>query len=166
MARTESPWRLRSREVIQATLATLPVGTPLPEIRRALRAAYPFGERKYTPYRLWCSEVKKALQASKPPAIELVHVLLGPDGVLCDWCKDEGCLGCAERRAAYARMPKLDELRTLLAASLATARGESLARKALADWYEEHGLEVEVRWVREEWDSKKATRLLRVRQEG
>ena len=159
---TESPWRRRSREVIEATLAALPADATLADKRRALRDAYPFGPRQYTPYRMWCSEVRKALQ-SKPPTIQLIHVLLGPDGVLCDWCEDKGCLGCAGRRKAHASTPNLAELRALLAASLATARGPSVVRDALADWYEEHGFEVEARWVREEWDIAKAKRLLKAR---
>lgn len=70
---------------------------------------------------------------------------------------------CAERRKAHASTPNLAELRALLAASLATARGPSVARNALADWYEERGFEVEARWVREEWDIAKAKRLLKAR---
>lgn len=27
------------------------------EINKALREAYPFGERKYHPYKIWCSEI-------------------------------------------------------------------------------------------------------------
>ena len=165
MAR-ESPWRRRSREVIQTTLAALPAGATLADKRRALRDAYPFGPRQYTPYRMWCQEVRKALLQSKPPTIQLIHVLLGPDGVLCDWCKDEGCLGCAGRRKAHGCTPNLAELRTLMAASLATARGPSVARNALADWYEERGFEVEARWVREMWDPIVARRMLEMEEQG
>ena len=31
------------------------------ELRRALRDAYPFGPRKYWPYRVWLEEVKKVM---------------------------------------------------------------------------------------------------------
>lgn len=160
----ESPWRTRSREVIQATLAALPAEATLAEKRRALRDAYPFGPKTNHPYRMWCEEVRHTLlAATSPPKIQHIHILLGPDGVLCDWCEDEGCegcLACAKRRTAQYSMPGLGELRALLAASLDTGRGESLARNALADWYEEHGLEVEAKWVRESWDTVVARRLL------
>jgi len=29
------------------------------EIKKALRDAYPFGERKYHPYKIWLDEIKK-----------------------------------------------------------------------------------------------------------
>lgn len=160
----ESPWSRRSREVIEAALAGLPPDATDDDKRKAVSAAYPFGPRKHHPYKMWCAEVRAILGPKRPaPAIQMIHVLLGPHGVLCDWCKGEGCLGCAERRRVHASMPGLGELRAILAASLATARGPSVARNALADWYEERGLEVESRWVREEWDIAKAKRLLKVR---
>lgn len=31
----------------------------LRKLRKALRDAYPFGERRYHPYKVWCDEVKK-----------------------------------------------------------------------------------------------------------
>jgi hypothetical protein len=30
-------------------------------LRRKLRQAYPFGERKYHPYKIWCDEVRSQL---------------------------------------------------------------------------------------------------------
>ena len=30
-------------------------------LRKALREAYPFGERKYHPYKIWCSEIQVQL---------------------------------------------------------------------------------------------------------
>lgn len=29
------------------------------EIRQALRDAYPFGEREYHPYKIWCDEIQR-----------------------------------------------------------------------------------------------------------
>ena len=44
-------------------------------LRKALRAAYPWGQRKYHPYRIWCSEIRRQLNPkcqrvarSAPPA--------------------------------------------------------------------------------------------------
>ncbi len=37
------------------------------ELRKALRDAYPFGQRKYHPYKIWCSEV--AIQRKKKPPL-------------------------------------------------------------------------------------------------
>jgi hypothetical protein len=34
-------------------------------LRRALRDAYPFGERAYWPYKVWCDEVQRQL-GTKP----------------------------------------------------------------------------------------------------
>lgn len=31
------------------------------ELKRALKDAYPFGERKHWPYKIWCGCVKRAL---------------------------------------------------------------------------------------------------------
>ena len=33
----------------------------LPALRRALRAAYPYGERKNFPYKIWCHEIRVQL---------------------------------------------------------------------------------------------------------
>jgi hypothetical protein len=29
------------------------------EIRKALREAYPFGQREYHPYKIWCDEIRR-----------------------------------------------------------------------------------------------------------
>jgi hypothetical protein len=31
-------------------------------LRRHMKEAYPFGERKYWPYKVWCSEVRRQLR--------------------------------------------------------------------------------------------------------
>lgn len=53
-------WRERSRPII-AKVIEAHEGKPLPEIRRALRDAYPFGQRKYWVYKAWCAEVRYQL---------------------------------------------------------------------------------------------------------
>jgi hypothetical protein len=36
------------------------------EIRKALREAYPWGERCYHPYKIWCDEIKRQRGLKKP----------------------------------------------------------------------------------------------------
>ena len=35
------------------------------KLRKALRDAYPYGERKMWPYKVWCSEIKRQLNEPK-----------------------------------------------------------------------------------------------------
>ena len=49
-----STWGDIARARIVAVHASLPTTATLAERRAALRAAYPFGERRYWPYRAWC----------------------------------------------------------------------------------------------------------------
>lgn len=58
--RTTSFWRLKSREVIHNVLVENP-GADKAALKSALHDKYPFGMRKYTPYKLWLQEVKAAL---------------------------------------------------------------------------------------------------------
>jgi hypothetical protein len=51
-------WRARSNEVILKVLAET-WGQPEREIKKALLDAYPFGERKYYPYKIWCEQIKQ-----------------------------------------------------------------------------------------------------------
>lgn len=53
-------WRKRAAPIIHQVIQEN-LDKPLIEIRKALRAAYPWGERKLHPYRIWCDEVKKQL---------------------------------------------------------------------------------------------------------
>ena len=54
-------WRERSRQVIAEVMASVPADATLPQARRLLREAYPFGERAMHPYKVWCSEQRKAI---------------------------------------------------------------------------------------------------------
>lgn len=51
-------WRARATPVIAGVLSATD-GMSDKEIRRALREAYPFCERKWWPYKVWCDEVRK-----------------------------------------------------------------------------------------------------------
>lgn len=63
---TSSRWRKRARKVIQEVIAAqraLGVPDDSPTMRLWIRDAYPFGERKYTPYRAWLIEQRIAIAA-------------------------------------------------------------------------------------------------------
>lgn len=50
-------WREHAAQVVAATIQR--IGNDEKELRKALREAYPFGERKYRPYKVWCDEVNR-----------------------------------------------------------------------------------------------------------
>ena len=53
-------WRDYAKPIIAAVIVE--TGTDdMPALRKALRDAYPFGERKYHPYRIWCHEIRVQL---------------------------------------------------------------------------------------------------------
>lgn len=58
----QSYWRTKAREIITDVL-NKQKGAPESEIRKALHNAYPFGPRKYHPYKIWLDEI--ALQRGK-----------------------------------------------------------------------------------------------------
>jgi hypothetical protein len=51
-------WRERAAPIIAYVLHAN-AGKPEKVIRKALRDAYPFGERKYWPYKVWLDEVRR-----------------------------------------------------------------------------------------------------------
>ncbi len=57
MAKT---WRERAAPIIKEVLETNS-DKPLKEVRKLLRDAYPFGQREYHPYFIWCDEVNTQL---------------------------------------------------------------------------------------------------------
>ena len=59
--------RLRGSVAIEHTLAHLPANCSLAEKRQALREAYPFGPRRFWPYKVWLQEVRYALGLRKRP---------------------------------------------------------------------------------------------------
>ena len=57
-------WRNNCQPIIAEVIAD--VGTDdMKALRKALRDAYPYGERKMWPYKVWCSEVRKQLGLDK-----------------------------------------------------------------------------------------------------
>lgn len=51
-------WRAKAAPIIARALLESS-GADEREVRRALRAAYPFGQRKYWPYKVWLDEIKR-----------------------------------------------------------------------------------------------------------
>lgn len=54
---SESRWRLHSRRVIREA-AEQNKSSSDSELRKIISNAYPFGARKYHPYKIWLKEVK------------------------------------------------------------------------------------------------------------
>jgi len=52
-------WRMHANAVIAQVRAAHPDAAG-DELRALLRAAYPFGERRYWPYAVWCQCVREA----------------------------------------------------------------------------------------------------------
>ena len=57
---TWTTWRERAQRAIAEVRRAHPEAAG-PELKRFLRDAYPFGQRAYHPYRIWCEEVRRAL---------------------------------------------------------------------------------------------------------
>lgn len=140
----ESEWRQRARQVIERVLSELPVGATFKEKRKALNAAYPFGERASHPYRMWLSEVRKATGTKSRPKDDgvaiRVHGITHEPYVSCGNCNGRDCLLCLpmrllveKRRASTDWNGWLDWLRIL------SQPHEGLAGLAFADWLEEQG---------------------------
>lgn len=66
MAKIKSWWREHARPIITQIIQDHPDKTDK-EVRKLISDAYPFGERAYHPYKIWCSEV--AIQMSQRAAI-------------------------------------------------------------------------------------------------
>lgn len=55
-----STWRDHFRPIIAGVISR--VGREdMKALRRALRDAYPFGERRFWPYKVWCDEVRQQI---------------------------------------------------------------------------------------------------------
>ena len=60
-----SYWRKIARPIIAEIIKEYKIIGDDATLRKALREAYPFGERKYFPYKVWCDEIKKQLGTKK-----------------------------------------------------------------------------------------------------
>ena len=58
MSKTYQTWRDHCAPIIAKVLADNK-GLTEKEIKKALRDAYPYGERAMHPYKIWCDEIQK-----------------------------------------------------------------------------------------------------------
>lgn len=115
---TTRSWRRIAEEVIGRTLAALPADATYQQKVYALREAYPFGERRHHPYKVWCKCCRaflgnasnrkgpvKLLMPRRPPA-EFKPFLLcirdrpteaGPRLVFADYLEERGECDRAEK---------------------------------------------------------------------
>jgi hypothetical protein len=84
-----SRWRAIARRVIAKALADNPQAITREQIGRVISDAYPFGERKNHPYKMWLVEVKLALKQS-PTRSDTPRLEWRPELKVC-------CLHCARR---------------------------------------------------------------------
>ncbi|AVX04207.1 hypothetical protein MXMO3_01681 [Maritalea myrionectae] len=61
-------WRQAARRVIMEVHQSLPDDATLKQRKKALFDAYPFGLRRWFPYKMWCEEQKKYLANYGGPA--------------------------------------------------------------------------------------------------
>ena len=64
MTTSGSHWRDRARPIIQEVIKAWN-GQDEKELRKALHEAYPFGERKMYPYKVWLSEIRLQTKKTK-----------------------------------------------------------------------------------------------------
>lgn len=62
--KTGSYWRDHCRPIIASTISAWN-GKDEKELRKALYEAYPFGERRWYPYKVWLSEIRFQLGKSR-----------------------------------------------------------------------------------------------------
>ena len=150
---SESQWRQRSRQIIAEVMASAPADATLPQVRRMLRDAYPFGARKHSPYKVWCSEQLKAINVWRKKEEERkpdpygdkcgVRMSLLKSGhpwldIVCPWCKGQvagGCMVCVWHHEAMIEALHHPERKALV---MAHRTGDPLAGRLLADWYRDH----------------------------
>lgn len=145
MSKTPSTWRRHARAVIGRVLAGLPAGATDTERRKAVQAAYPFGERQNHPYRCWLAEVKLALDGRSADRDTSIRFVASPQlwlDVQCGWCRYHPqltkCVMCARHHDEIAAVVGAPQFRVFREAIRAEP-GEPLHRLALADWLEENG---------------------------
>lgn len=70
-------WHDRCWQVIGEVHASLPADATLAQRKRALHDAYPFGERRYFPYKAWCKARRQYLAKYEPSKPIPEHALKG-----------------------------------------------------------------------------------------
>lgn len=62
-------WRSQASIALATVLASASEALErgdIKEARRIIREAYPFGQRRFTPYKVWCEEVRRRLPGLYP----------------------------------------------------------------------------------------------------
>lgn len=153
----ESQWRRRSREVIHEVLSQLSPGATDRERRIAIRKAYPFGERRNRPYRIWLSEVRKIVGTNSKGAAESipeVRIELDTSSgdlevkVACGWCNGSNCLACLQSRKRVERQYCMTDWKKWLEWLELIKDGDFVTKLAFADWVEEQGWPEESQRIR------------------
>jgi len=141
----DSPWRVRSREIIRNVVESMSPTVDTKTLRRALREAYPFGTREFHPYKIWLDEIRKELAIRYPRLCRKKgngnhNVALTVQGVVCGWCKGAMCLCCANARDRYEKLIALPgwEMWQSVRDNPAPASVDCVA---FADWLTEQGYE-------------------------
>jgi hypothetical protein len=62
-------WRHAARNCIARVIREHGNAIPTEALRAKLSEAYPFGMRKYTPYKVWLDEIKRATGRARPPGV-------------------------------------------------------------------------------------------------
>lgn len=62
----ENHWRSHAHEVLKIVFAGLPDDATRAQVERAVSDAYPFGERKMHPYKIWLDEKAKWIDRRFP----------------------------------------------------------------------------------------------------
>jgi hypothetical protein len=65
-----SRWRAKAREIVARVLHETQ-GQDEATVRRALRDAYPFGPRRYWPYKVWLDEVQRQRGTKQQKPVEV-----------------------------------------------------------------------------------------------
>jgi hypothetical protein len=65
-----SSWRDTARPIIAKVIEEYNPDVDYKSLKVKLREAYPFGERKYHPYKVWLDEIKRQLTGNKKPIKE------------------------------------------------------------------------------------------------
>ena len=144
---TTSPYRLHARAVIAEVLAGLDADVDEKTARKALRGLCRPSPRHM--HQMYLKEVKLALDERYGPArrkefdLTPLRVLALPAGVLCDWCKSDGCIACSQVRVERATFLAGDPERIVgwwnWFARLRETPEDGLTRLAFADWLEDGG---------------------------
>ncbi len=152
---TKSPYRREAGRIIRAVLASLPPDATWKEKHAALKEAYPFGERRHHPYRMWLTEQTRAIgsrgkpKKGRPEAPGIRFRLAGMAAkpwlsIACGWCDDKMAGGCICCMPLYRRLEFIVTDPRWLAMQRAIAEEQDeAARCAIRDFLQDHGIEYE-----------------------